>query len=138
MAAFENKRLEALAQALAKGLPVHAATRKAGYSRQCEVSRRRAARAEVVTRVGEIELERIAAAADLVPLIRQLTTLAAAAGKLGSAAGMVAARGLLAEAALHKRHLAASRPAATSVSGPVPPPVLTKEEWIAAFAPKAS
>jgi len=134
MGAFENVRMEALAQALAKGLPLHAATKEAGFSRQNDVSKRRAARADVVARVAEIAAERIETAADVVPLIAQLTELATAAGKLGSAAGMTAARGLLVEAArlkgLLRRTVESHRVAAEPRV-----PVLSRDEWLKAFSP---
>jgi len=134
MGAFEDVRLEALAQALARGLPLHAATREAGYSRQTGMSRRRAGRYDVQTRVNEIKRERLDAAADPAPIIDLLMELGAAAGKLGTAAGMVAARGLLAEAARLKVKLVEEQGPATTYS--IVPPKLSKEEWLRAFAPK--
>jgi hypothetical protein len=129
MAALENRRMEALAQGLADGLALHAATKAAGYSRQTGESRRRAARADVQARVAEIARERRASAADLEPVIEQLIGLAAEAGKLGTAAGMTAARGLLSEAARLKLLL----PPAPDPNRYVPPD-LTTEQWVAKYA----
>jgi hypothetical protein len=69
MPALEDKRREKLAQGLASGLPPHAATKRAGYSRQTGETMRRVARADVRARVEEIKRERLAAAADLKPVM---------------------------------------------------------------------
>jgi len=132
MAAFENARMETLAQGLAAGLALHEATAAAGFSRQNGMSRRRAARADVTTRVAQIAAERIAKAADLVPVIDQLMTLAAKAETMTSAAALSAARGLLAEAVKVKAMLpakAAGRDEEPRV------PNLNKEERLKAFSP---
>ena len=93
------------------------------------MSRRRAAREDVTRRVAEIGAEKIARAADLIPVIDQLMTLAAKANTMKSAAAMSAARGLLAEAVKVKAMLPA--PAAAH-QGPWLP-TLTRAEWIATF-----
>ncbi len=129
MPALENVRLEALAQALARGLPLHAATAEAGFSRQNAMSKRRVQRPDVVKRVWEIEVERYEADADLRPLIAQLGDLADKSGELNTASAMVAARGLIADAAKLKGLL--PKPAAKAE---VLEPVLTTEEWIASTA----
>jgi hypothetical protein len=126
MAALDDTRREALAQGLADGLALHAATKAAGYSRQTGESRRPAARADIQARVAEIASERRAAAAALEPVIDKLMDLAAEAGKLGTAAGMAAARGLLSEAARVKLLL----PPAPDPNRYVPPD-LTTEQWVA-------
>jgi hypothetical protein len=129
MTALENRRMEALAQGLADGLALHAATAAAGYSRQTGESQRRAARADVQHRLTEIAGERRAAAAALEPVIDKLMDLAAEAGKLGTAAGMAAARGLLSEAARVKLLLPPPPQAQREL-----PPQLTTEEWVAKYA----
>ena len=133
MAILESSRLEALAQALAKGLGVQAASTEAGYSRQYEVSRQRAARLDVRARVAEIEADGLRAAADLTPIIDKLTELAEAASKLNSGTGMMAACRMLSEAARLKGLLPAFEQLHATDGLP---PELTKEEWLAAFAPR--
>jgi hypothetical protein len=136
MPALEDKRLEALAQALARGEAVHAATREAGYSRQTGISRRRAELPVVSMRIEEIEREKWEASIDLTPVIDKLMFLVDQAGKQGTAAALVAARGLLADVASLKARRAAEAAAATGPFQAVQlPPILTKEEWLKAFAP---
>ncbi|MGH6986435.1 MAG: hypothetical protein ACRED9_06295 [Caulobacteraceae bacterium] len=132
MSALDNPRLEALAQALADGLPIHEATRRAGFSRQSGMTRRRCARRDVRERIAEIRLERARTASDVRPVIEKMMALAEEAGKLKSGAGMTAAHKLLVEAARLKATHAPSRPRETWAL----PPQLSKEEWLDAFAPK--
>ena len=132
MAMLQNPRLEALAQALARQLGVQAANLEAGYSRQYEYSRQRAARADVRARVAEIEAEQLREAADLVPIIDKLVELADVASKLESGVGMMAACRMLSEAARLKGLL----PSFGDLYEEPLPPRLSKEEWIAAFAPR--
>jgi hypothetical protein len=63
--------------------------------------------------------------------------LAKKAGELGTGAGMVAARGLLAEAIRLKRDQPPTLAPPPGDDGVILPPKLTTEEWLAAFAPKA-
>ncbi len=129
---LESERREKLAQALARGLGVEAANCEAGYAKQCGSSIERAARADVRARVAEIEAERLREAADLVPIIDKLVELADVASKLESGVGMMAACRMLSEAARLKGLL----PSVEDLYEEPLPPRLSKEEWIAAFAPK--
>jgi hypothetical protein len=76
----------------------------------------------------------------LADIYAKLVAQAEEAGKLPSAAGKIATWRLLAEAARVKvlGRLAAAEPARADDLGanPALPPILTKEEWLAAFAPK--
>jgi hypothetical protein len=82
----------------------------------------------------EIGREQLLAAADLVPVITQLMDLAGEARDLGTAAGMNAARGLLVEAARLKG-LLKTEGVEEARPGHIQTPVMTTEEWMAAFAP---
>ncbi len=136
MAALNSARREALAQGLARGLSLKAATQEAGYgsstSRRCG----RAASKAVAARVEEIkEARRWDGQEDLALIFAELMRLAKEAGGMKSAAGMSAAKGLLAEAARLRERLA---PPDARREWETPPPVpdLTKAEWLAAFAPR--
>ena len=129
MAALPSPRREAFAQGLARGAAPVAAWQEAGYARHMGRALAAAAEKDVAARVVEIGVERAGGgSADLGFLIDQCIALADKAGDLGTAAGMVAARGFLVEAARLKGLLPA----------PVPPPRrrLSTEEWLAKHAPK--
>ena len=133
MGALDNPRHEALAQGLARGISVREATIEAGLSaRHLPRSVRLAASPAVVARMAEIRQQAVwGGLEDLEKVFGELMRLAEAAGKLGSAAGMNSARTLLAEAARLRERL----PAAPATAEAPLPPRLSKEEWIAAFAP---
>ncbi len=141
MAAFNSARREALAQGLARGLSLKAASEAAGYRSSTSRTRGRSASAAVKARVEEIkEAARWAGQDDLAWIFAELMRLAKAAGKLETAAGMSAAKGLLAEAARLRERLASPEASADAGGGgwvtPAPVPKLTKAEWLAAFAPR--
>jgi hypothetical protein len=146
MPALNNPRHEALARALSRGVSVREANAEAG------LSRRRVARAiglsmrsDIVARVEELrEAAEWGEAVGLKPLYEQAMRFADEAVKLETPPAMMAAKALLTEAARIKQGLARSAPQpavpAAPVAGPAPPParpVLSKEEWLAAFAPKS-
>ena len=134
MAALSNPKREAFAEALARGHPVLRAWEKAGFAYHATRARRRMAAPDMVARVAEIRRERDGdGPADLIPVINRCMILAEAAGKIGSAAGMAAARGLLAEAARLKRLLP---PAPLSESWPEDRPELSDDEWLDKYGPK--
>ncbi|MBA3812265.1 MAG: hypothetical protein H0X27_11610 [Caulobacteraceae bacterium] len=129
MAALHSPRREAFAQGLARGAAPVTAWQAAGFARHMGRANAAAAEKDVAARVVEIALERAGGGStDLAPLIDRCVALADTAGTFKTAAGMVAARGLLAEAARLKGLL------------PIPasPPRrrLTTEEWVAEYAPK--
>ncbi len=70
---------------------------------------------------------------DLAPVINELMRLARDAGGIGSAAGMVAARGLLAEAAKLKGRLGEPITGERSAAPRNPP--LSNADWLAKHAP---
>ena len=71
---------------------------------------------------------------DLVPVISRYMRWADEARALKTAAGMVAARGFLAEAARLKRPSSRRGPPAVGIE-PNPDPDMSDEEWLAQFAP---
>ena len=139
MAALNNSRHEGFARALARGASPKQAAAETGYDYHPDRARRLAATAAVAARVAElIEAARWGGHADLATVFSELMRLAKAAGELETAAAMVAARGLLAEAiALRERASAGvGNGEGPGASVSALPPALTKEEWIAAFAPR--
>lgn len=130
MAALHSPRREAFAQGLALGAAPVTAWQGAGYVRHMGRATAAAAEKDVAARVVEIELERAGGGStDLAPLIDRCITLADKAGDLGTAAGMVAARGFLVEAARLKGMLPA--PMASEII-----PTLSDEAWMAKYAPR--
>ena len=120
------------ALALATGAPIVEAFSCAGYKkRKCAAAMAR--RDDVVTRVAEIKIERAGGGSrDVGPLIDTCMKAIEAAMALGTASGLVAARGLIAEAAKLKQMLPPDRA--------LPDPQirdLTDEEWTAIYGPKA-
>ncbi|HEY5072854.1 MAG TPA: hypothetical protein VII63_12580 [Caulobacteraceae bacterium] len=140
MPTLEDPRQEAFARALARGLSVRNAAKEAGYFDSITRGGRRAKRPKIAARIEElVELATWGGDLKLAVVFKELMRLAKAAAKLQTGAGMAAARGMLAEAA-QVRAQAAAAPSITPAiagAGPVPPPTLTKEEWIEAFAPKS-
>ncbi len=128
MTALANPRLECFARALAGGAAPKAAALSAGYVAESDSAKARAARPPVLARVRELEVEAANEGRDLRPVITRLMTLATTASELGTVAGMVAAHGLLTEAA--------------KLKGMLPPPPrprirsMGNAEWMATFAPK--
>ncbi len=133
MPKLDNARHEAFAQARVAGASRRDAFRQAGYDDLGRGIGRVDTRPEVVARLAELEqAARWGGSGDLGPVIDELMGLAQKAGALGTAAGMSAARGLLAEAAKLKMQLDVQPDA---YCRPSPVPELTKEEWLKAFAP---
>ena len=133
MAAFDDERREKFAQGLARGLTASRAWAAAGYAPKGPRARLVAEREDVKARVTElIRAREWGGSGDLAPVINECMRLALVAGELPSAAGMVAARGLLAEAARLKGLLGAAAPAPDELSAR---PELTDDEWLAKYAP---
>ncbi len=135
MPVLANSRHEVFARARAAGLTRRAAFAETGYHDRGRNIQRIDSRPEVADRI--VELERDAAwggSGNLKPVIDDLMRLAQAAGELGSAAGMTAARGLLCEAARLKGLLEAQSCLATVADPPRRVP-LSDDEWLAKFAP---
>jgi hypothetical protein len=141
MSPLEDPRREAFAQALARGSTVREAARRAGYGPRINHSKDRARSKPIVKRVDEIARQ-LAWDGDTEALrvFDELMRLAAEAAKTKTPADLAAARGLLAEAARLRRDWAKlAAPAALAAPPPtysIVPPELTKEEWLAAFAPR--
>ena len=136
MAAFNNPRHEVFAAALARKDSPRQAWLEAGYASRPLRARRLAETPAMVARVAELTEAApwVGQDPELARVFSELMRLAKAAGALETGAAMVAARGLLAEAiALRERRArgGGEAPAALAL-----PPALTKEEWIAAFAPR--
>ena len=130
-----EEKLEALAQLLAKDVPMRQASKQAGYAHYFKsIALERTKQPGVVARVAEIRRARALEAADLTPMIDALMAAAKEAQdkEEKTPAGLTAIRGLLVEAARLK--------------GLAPPPLpaqpmqprrrMTDEEWMEAFAPK--
>ena len=131
-----DERLEAMAQALASGHVPTDASCAAGYSYHGKDALSRAENPAMKTRVAEIKLRREAGGtADLAPVIDRLVAASDKAVALGTAAGMVAARGFLVDAARLKGLLpGAPKPSQYSKFVPSEPP-MDDDAWVARFAP---
>ncbi len=125
---------ETLARALARGLSRNAARAEARYARHSRRGRERAARADIAARAGELrDARQWGETREVSEMIGALMRLAGKAGEMRTAAAMVAARGLLAEAAKLKGQL--GDPADTFDSTPPEPP-MSRAEWIAIYGRK--
>lgn len=133
--ALNDPRQEAFAQAVARGLSLQAASKEAGYYLDSRKSARRAQLPHVAARVADLIRDRAwAGSSDPESVIASLLAMARDAAKLGSAAGMREARALLLEAFRLRRELDLGAADPEHAAG-ILPPALTKEEWLAAFAP---
>ena len=123
-------REEALALALATGRSRAVASSEAGYAKN-KKHRARATRPDIVARAREIgDTLQWGEACEADEMIRVLMRLAGKAGGMRSAAAMVAARGLVAEAAkLDARR--ETPPAATPIDPCFLP--LSDEDWAAKY-----
>ena len=133
MRALDNPRLEAFATALARGLSVRAATEEAGFSRR-HVGRMNdlAASGLVEARIREKRREALwGGRLELADVCDAMIAASSEARGLKTGAALMAAKELLAEAA---RLIERATIAPDGEAGL--PPELTKEEWIAAFAPR--
>ena len=136
MAAFEDERREKFARGLTDGMPAWRAWEAAGYARNRHRARTVAAREDVKVRITEISEGRAwGGSSDLAPVIDECMRLAIKARTMNTAAAMVAARGLLAEAARLKALLPVAAPSADASRAR---PALSDDEWLAAYAPKAA
>jgi hypothetical protein len=100
-------RQEALARVLATGLSRSVAAAEAGYAKHWRHGRERMARPDIVARARELgDARQWGETRDAGEMIGALMRLAGKAGAMRTAAAMVAARGLVAEAAkLNQRTL---------------------------------
>lgn len=132
MAALKNPKHEAFAQELAKDLAPRAAYAAVGYASGWRAGPL-AESEEVKERVAEIlDHKAWGGSRDLGGLIDELRDAFRAAVSLGSAAGMVAARGLATEAARLKQML--PREEETNFARR---PTLSEAEWILLYGPNA-
>lgn len=137
MAAFEDERREKFARGLAEDLPAWRAWEAAGYGRNPHRARTRAAKAEMIARVRELRLARLwGGSRDLAPVIDECMRLAQIAGEQPTGAALIAARGLLAEAARLKQMLPMTGNGAQNARWVPPEPVMDHEAWMARFAPR--
>ncbi len=131
-----DRRLEAFARALARGLSPTKACIEAGYNEHGKKAIARSEKAEVVARKDEIIAQRIGSATrDVGPIIDELVLTALAARKLNSGAALAAARGLLAEAARLKQLLPPTPEESQNARFVPPEPVMDHAAWMARFAP---
>jgi len=130
---LDDTRREAFAQALARGASVREAAQRSGFKGRFAHHRRRASSPPIADRVAEIVKEaEWGGDAELARLFTELVDMAAEArGK----ENLAAARGFLADAAKLKRDWAELAGPALD-DGVIVPPDLSKEEWLATFAPK--
>ena len=136
MAALEDERRERFARNLADDMPAWRAWAAAGYAPKGGRGRIVAQREDVKARVDElVQARKWGGSSDLGPVIDECMRLTQVAGKMKTAAAMVAARGLLVEAARLKGLLGAPAPRA---GAPEPRPELTDDEWLARYAPPAN
>jgi hypothetical protein len=140
MSTLDDPRHEAFAMALARG----ASLRQAATEANLHVGKPNRAAAlagseAVIDRVAEIRaLGPWGDAPELKAVYEKAMELAGTAGELGTAAGMMAAKALLSEAARARQSLAPPQADQTGPARTDPAPirpVLTREEWLAAFAP---
>ncbi len=122
---LRNRKREAFALAMARGAAPLEACVAAGYKRCSTQAGRIKSLPEVIEREKQLR-EDLAwgGSGDLAPVINEMRRLAKKSGELKSAAGMMAAKGLLVEAARLKG-LLPKRGALDDL-----PPELTDEEWM--------
>ena len=128
-------RQEAFARALAMELPQTGASSEAGYTKDWRHARERAETPDILARVTALrDALQLDETSDVAPVIEALMRLAKKAGDMPTAAGMAAARGLLAEAAKLKGRLQDKGETAGRVE-PVDPRYLplSHEDWMAEY-----
>jgi len=131
MRPLPDPRLEAFAQAMAGGLPPRKAQTEAGYADSGRGAKTHSEREDVRARADEIVRHAMwGGTCDLGPAIDALAAVGEAAQALGSASALREAKGAFAEAARLKRLLPPSAPP------PAAMPDMTREEWLATFAPR--
>ena len=128
-------REEALARVLAMGLSRGMAVGEAGYAKHWKHGRERVARPDIVARARELgDARQWGETRDAGEMIGALMRLAGKAGRMRTAAAMVAARGLVAEAAkleqrtLERRETPSEAPAIDPRFLP-----LSDEDWSAKY-----
>ena len=135
MPSVSRDRHEAFAQALARGLAFREAAAAAGYKSFGGSVLAMAKSEWMVNRIAEIDARaRGGGSSDVSPIIDDLMRLAGVAEKMGTAAGMMAAKHLLAEAAKLKKSLP------EDIAPPLTEglrPIMTHEEWVKAYVPVA-
>ncbi len=139
MAVLEDVRLEAFAQAIARGLMPPEAALEAGYAHWPNHARKRAERQSVVDRVEELEIQRIVrGSGDVAPLIARLIKHSNDAVKSKEPGSLRDARSLLVEAARLMRLNPSPPPAASPTPWVRPVAELSQEEWMAKYgSPRA-
>jgi hypothetical protein len=117
MMPIDNPQHEAFAQARARGLTQRASGVEAGYSPCSGKTASRLANSKAI--INRVKAIRAAAEATSVEtMIRTLVAYAKTASEKESAAGMVAARGLIAEAAKLRMATGKKAPAASAAEAP--------------------
>jgi hypothetical protein len=139
MPALTDPRREAFAWGLAEGLaPLHVYRQcgfKAKAKNEAAAARTMAARPSTVARVDEIRhTMNWAVTADIATVINELAWLVRKARNLGSAAALVAAKGMLSEVVKLKGTLRDAEAEPVDTTPPEPP--MSRAEWIATYAPK--
>jgi hypothetical protein len=138
MPPFDDARRELCAQLLARGSSIVGASRDAGYPRHGTRARERAAHPDMTKRLEEIHADMARQGdPDLGPVIDALMDAAAIAmtnKACESAAGLVAIRGLLAEAGKLKGFVPRTAPEDDDLMEPD----LDDDAWMARFGPAAS
>jgi phage terminase small subunit len=130
MARATLEQQDKFADELAAGLPICRAAENAGYKPKSEAAHNLAKEPEFMAKVEKRRRARTPAAnPDLEPIIERLLAAADKAGAMGSAAAMRATCELLTEAARLKQLLPPEETAPANHE-------MTREEWLAAFAPK--
>jgi hypothetical protein len=126
-----EEQLDALAAGYARGLSKQAAAVAAGYSPRTSSFREHFKKQAFQDRIDKHRRAlNQAETPDLVPIIERLVSAADKAAAMPTAAAMKAACDLLAEAARLKRLLPLDQAAAR------PRYEMTREEWLATFAPR--
>ena len=133
MPTLTNPRHEAYARARATGGSKSAAYKEVGYAASSNTGRVETIKG-VPERIAELrDHVHWGETSDVAPVINELMRLAREAGAFKTAAGMVAAKGLLAEAARLKGRLAEPITGERIASKRNPP--LSNAEWLAKHAP---
>jgi hypothetical protein len=134
MAKLQSDLHEEFARARAEGLFCKAAYARAGYKGRGGYAYKINRRPDVAARVAElVALARLCDEARPEPMIVKLMGLAQTAANLGTASGLNAAKGLLAEAAKLRLQLDAQSFPGEDEYEDIPPS-LSEEEWLKKYA----
>ena len=129
-------REEALAHVLAMGLSRSMAGGEAGYAKHWKHVREREARPDIVARARELgDARQWGETRDASEMIGALMRLAGKAGRMRTAAAMVAARGLVAEAAKLEQRIDDKRGETPDGAPPITTAFLplSDEDWTAKY-----